>query len=201
MAAKRRKKRVKRFVRRHISRVMEFRESLTPETDRGCAIAAAAFLDEELKVLLAGVLADEPKVLKEAFSQNGPLASFSARVDFAMLMGLLSRAACRDLHIIRRIRNDFAHSPHPLSFEDIGIRNRCTELRYTFREPGAKPRQHFTSAVCGVLAFIHARLFKATRPSIPSDALPSEQVKMDARENTNSIIKALQRVLRDEPVA
>src|SRR5208282_4601818 len=96
----------------------EFRASLTPETDRGCAVAAAAFLDEELKGLLASVLADDPKLIQELFSHSGPLATFSARIDLSLLLSLISRAAWRDLHIIRKFRIDFAHSPAPLSFKD-----------------------------------------------------------------------------------
>ncbi len=197
MAAKRKN----RAANQHFGRVIEFRHSLTPETDRGCAIAAAAFLDEELKTLLASVLADEPKLLKEMFSHNGPLANFSSRIDFAMLMGLLSRVTWHDLHIIRRIRNDFAHSPHPLSFDDGAIRSRCGELRHTIRGHEAQSRQHFTSAVCAVLAFIHASLFEAKRLVVPPDLLLPEKVKAEAREEADKMVYEIQRLLRDKSVA
>jgi DNA-binding MltR family transcriptional regulator len=171
----------------HLDRVVEFRESLNPETDRGCGVAAPAFIDEELKVLLKSVLADESKIIELAFSQSGPLASFSARIDFGLLMGLLSRAAWRDLHIIRRIRNDFAHSAKPLSFEDDAIRSRCSELSFSLREKDASPRQHFTSAVCAVLACIHGSLSKARRPVIPSDQLLSNEKKVALRAKTAKV--------------
>ena len=142
---------------------MQFRESLTPETDRGCAVAAAAFIDEEPKVLLMSALANETKLIEQAVSQSGPLANFSARIDFALLMGLLSRAVWRDLHLIRKIRNDFAHSPAPLAFDADPISSRCGELSHSWREKDASPRHHFTSATCGTLACIHASLSRTKR--------------------------------------
>jgi DNA-binding MltR family transcriptional regulator len=180
----------------HLDRVLEFRESLNPETDRGCGVAAAAFIDEELKVLLKSVLADEIKLVELAFSQSGPLATFSSRIDFRLLMGLLSRAAWRDLHIIRKVRNDFAHSAKPLSFEDNAIRSRCSELSFSIRTKAASPRQHFTSAVCAVLACIHGSLIRAKRPTIPSDQLLSSQEKEAFRSKVN---KAYEEVLNSVP--
>jgi DNA-binding MltR family transcriptional regulator len=169
------RKKTKKVQLPHLNRVIEFRESLTPETDRGCGVAAPAFIDEELKFLLQSVLADDDKLIEQAFSQSGPLASFSARIDFGFLMGLLSRVAWRDLHIIRKVRNDFAHSAKPLSFDDDAIRSRCSELSHSGREKSASPRQHFTSAVCGVLACIHGSLSSAKRPVVPPDLLSSDQ--------------------------
>lgn len=176
----------------HFDRVVEFRESLTPETDRGCGVAAPAFIDEELKVLLKSALADEGKLVELAFSHNGPLASFSARIDFGLLMGLLSRATWHDLHIIRKIRNDFAHSAKPLLFDDDAIRSRCSELSFSLREKDASPRQHFTSADCAVLGCIHMSLSNARRPSIPSDPLLSNEEKVALRAKT---AKAIDEVL------
>lgn len=130
-------------------------------------MAAAAFVDEELKRLLISKLADERDLIDAAFGRNGPISSFSARIDFAMLLGLLSRNEGRDLHLLRKIRNDFAHSPDPLSFTDQTVQRRCLEFFHTTREPTASPRQHFTSTVSSLLAAIHASIFRADRLTVP----------------------------------
>lgn len=56
--------------------VMEFRETLTEETDRGCALMAASFLDEQLRKMLETCLVDDPEKEK-FFGPQAPLGSFS----------------------------------------------------------------------------------------------------------------------------
>ena len=78
--------------------VMEFRSSLTPETDRGCALMAAAFLDSELELLLRAFVVKNKKVEDEMFGQSKPIGAFSSRIDLAYLLGLISADTRRDLH-------------------------------------------------------------------------------------------------------
>jgi len=44
------------------------------------------------------------------FSGYGPLASFSSKIDMAYSFGLITKSEAEDLHIIRKIRNECAHS-------------------------------------------------------------------------------------------
>jgi DNA-binding MltR family transcriptional regulator len=171
----------------HLARISAFRDSLNSETDRGCAIFAAAFLDEELKVFLTKTFVDEPKLVNEFIGRNGPLSNFSARIDFAFLTGWLAVAEWRDLHLIRKIRNDFAHYPNTVSFTDENIRNRCKEFCHSGREKQATARQHFTSVVCGVLGCIHARLSDAKHPKIPANIFATEQEKETFRVEVKNI--------------
>jgi len=57
------------------------------------------------------------------------LGTFSARIDAAYCLGLLSKDENRDLHLIRKIRNDFAHKLIDMSFESQEIASRCRELK------------------------------------------------------------------------
>ncbi len=43
-------------------------------------------------------------------------------------LGLISGAFARNLHLIRRIRNEFAHNIHGGSFQDSSVKNRVLEL-------------------------------------------------------------------------
>jgi len=55
----------------------------------------------------------------------GPLASFSAKIDLAYLMRIITADIREKLHTIRRIRNEFAHNLAPLTFESPKIRSMC----------------------------------------------------------------------------
>jgi hypothetical protein len=54
---------------------------------------------------------------KKIFNDDGALCTFSARIDLGVLIGLYPELFQRKLHLIRRIRNNFAHSMQPVSFK------------------------------------------------------------------------------------
>ena len=89
---------------------VDFRPTLTPETDRGCALMAAAYLDSQLEELLRAVFVDDQKVVSELLQSERALGSFSAKIDMAYSLGLLPADAYRDLHLIRKIRNECAYA-------------------------------------------------------------------------------------------
>jgi DNA-binding MltR family transcriptional regulator len=142
------------FVEKMLDRFIDFRRALTKETDRGCALYAAAYLDRAISDLLFLSLVANKNVEKDLFEGTAPLASFSSRIKLAYYLGKLSPSMRRDLDLIRKIRNDFAHSAENLTFETEKVANRCKELQYTYHDKKQRPRGHFTAAVCGILATI-----------------------------------------------
>jgi hypothetical protein len=62
-----------------LDEVVKFRQSLTSETDRGCALMAAAYLDAELEKLLSKHFVNSDKVKEEIFGHSRPLGSFSEK--------------------------------------------------------------------------------------------------------------------------
>lgn len=94
--------------------------------DRAAAITAAAVLDDMLSVLLESYFVLSSKTTSELLKNH--LSEFSARIDLCYCIGLISEAEEKDLHIIRRIRNSFAHSRLKVSFEHAGTRDRCRSL-------------------------------------------------------------------------
>jgi hypothetical protein len=139
-----------------LGQVVRFRKTLNAETDRGCALMAAAYLDEQLKNLISKRLVSNKKVQEKIFDARGPLGTFSSRIDFAYLLGLIGPRAQRDLHLIRNIRNSFGHTSRPLTFEEPSIANRCKELYYDAFSDLLAPRKKFIRVVLGVLGVIHA---------------------------------------------
>jgi hypothetical protein len=94
---------------------------LTDSPDRSAAIVASALVDDHLTTVLIGSLHNDPEIMGQMFRGSGPLASFSAKIKLAFLVGLLSQRACNDLHTIRRIRNTFAHELGELSFKSQSV--------------------------------------------------------------------------------
>jgi len=159
------KKKVEDLFAKRIPEVWEFRGTLDPETDRGCALMAAAYLDSQLEELITRCLICDKEAVKEMLDQSRPLGTFSARIDMCYLLGRISQKARNDLHLIRRIRNDFGHNPSPLNFSSPEIANRCRELYHTPLNKNEPPRRRFTNAVLGVLAEIHVSCYRARRRS------------------------------------
>jgi mannitol operon repressor len=112
----------------------ELYNRLRSESDRGAALVGAAWLDAALDSLLRKYLIDNPTIVDRLLAQDGPLSTFSARIDMACSLGLLGRKAYDDLHTIRVIRNDFGHHIEEASFNDERVVELCRTLQTV--EPG-----------------------------------------------------------------
>lgn len=104
------------------------------ESDRACVILAASLLDTALISLLQARLCPNPGNSDPLFDgANAPLSTFSARIDMCFRLGILSSRFCRDLHLIRKIRNDFAHNVAGCAFTESAIRDRIQALAHSSR--------------------------------------------------------------------
>lgn len=143
-------------------------EEINGQTDRGAAIVAAAWLEEALSAALESVLHQHKTSWQRLFAGNGPLTTFSAKIDLCRLLGMLTDMVRADLHIIRDVRNEFAHQiahkeQHTkLSFETTHIRDKCFALNCVKHEEIDAPRAAFVRA-CAVLYadFEMVRFFRA----------------------------------------
>lgn len=113
------------------------------ESDRAAAIVAGAMLDEALlAVLRARLVKPISKGKSLVDGPNGPLGTFSARIDAAHQFGLISKHLARDLHIIRKIRNEFAHEPLEATFNTGKIADLVCAVEaasdYNTRHPGTR---------------------------------------------------------------
>ena len=81
---------------------------------RELAIVAAASLDLALAELISKRLLDYAKECEQFLGADGdgraPAGSFGARIQLALLLGILTPDDCSQLRIIKSIRNKFAHS-------------------------------------------------------------------------------------------
>lgn len=191
--------RVEEFLKAHLGEVQEFRETLSPETDRGCALMAAAFLDSQLEQLLRAAWVEDESALDEVLGQSRALGTFSSRIDMAYLVGLIGDQARRDFHLIRKIRNDFGHRPTPITFDTESIANRCNQLYYTFRPKEHGPRSLFTSTVLGLLAIIHTAQHHVKRATQATDAPINDAIRRDRMENIEEDVASLMALLEKPP--
>ena len=152
-----------------IRKICQFREILISESDRGCALMAAAFIDDSLALLLRSSLVSDRKVLTDLFSHNGPLGTFSGKINLAYSMGLISKNVKRELHVLRRIRNEFAHTAAQIGFTETAISTSCHSLELHGRKADASPRTKFTSSMTGLLIAIEEGLLKSSAIEPPAD--------------------------------
>src|SRR5258708_6260118 len=100
----------------HLKDFGEFLDEFNKETERGAALAAAAFIDDLLQHILLAFLVDKSsaEILLSGF--GAPLSSFSARIAAVRALGLLTEIECQECELMRKVRNEFAHQVK-MSFE------------------------------------------------------------------------------------
>jgi mannitol operon repressor len=109
------------------------------ETDRGCALVALALMDERLKEILYAFLA-ETKTSKDLIDGfNAPLGTLSARIKACHSLGLISESEYSNLDTLRRVRNEFAHATHGISFDDPTVSKLCNKITARFTIAGDFP--------------------------------------------------------------
>ena len=110
-----------------LDHAIQFIQVLATESDRGMILAGAAYIDNSLRRLLESQLVEDSSIGK-LFEYNGPLGTFSSRTDLAFALGLIDRGIQCDIHLIRKIRNECAHTDLPISFKNCSVKNRIREL-------------------------------------------------------------------------
>jgi hypothetical protein len=144
-------------------------------SDRSCVVVAASIVDHLLTETLRSFFVPCPNA-QDIFLEgaNAPLGTFSSRIDAAQRLGLLSLQAARDIHIIRRMRNEQAHSVVGRKFDDPSMKDQVEHLVKSFRirerapfllnEPYNSVRGHFTVVI--FLLVTHLDDLRATVPAL-----------------------------------
>ncbi len=175
----------------HLREVGEFHESLKHETDRGCALMIASFIDSKLEDLLRAMFVNTPKLADGFFGKSGPLGTFSARIDMSYLLGFIGPKIHRDLHLIRKIRNIFGHDYNLLSFNNDRISNRCLELYHHSLETNESQRNIFIRTAMQILAIINRELPNTTHAKEGKDLYADEESKQKDIELRRKIKRSI----------
>lgn len=99
------------------------------ESDRAAAILAVSLIDEALNTLLKSYFVPIPNSTDPLFDgANAPVGTFSSKITISHRLGLISANLCRDIHLLRKIRNLFAHDIYGCNFKNGSIKSRIIEL-------------------------------------------------------------------------
>jgi hypothetical protein len=99
---------------------------MSNESDRGSAIVGAAILEDALAVALSKYLIPAPTSQDDLL--NGPAASFSMKIELAYRVGLIRSSVRKFLQRVRKVRNEFAHSPSEMTFEVQSMSDKVKNL-------------------------------------------------------------------------
>lgn len=113
-----------------IARINRIIKEAFSESERSGVVLVGAELDLILKSFLSPYFLPDQKWGINLFSPEGPLGDFSAKIEMAYRLGFLVPAQHHDLHIIRKIRNKFAHGEQGVGFNDDSLRDMCLNLAY-----------------------------------------------------------------------
>ncbi len=111
-----------------------FMEQFQEETDRAAVILGAAKLDSLLYDLLVRVLRPSTSGADDLLDGEAPLSTFSAKIRICYRLNVVDDEFARALHLVRRIRNDFAHETSAKSLNEGGHRDRVKALVAPLRE-------------------------------------------------------------------
>lgn len=106
-----------------------FIKQTSEESDRGSVLVAVSIIDDILAQLLKVKLVPTLERNDELFDgAYAPFSSFSARIDLAYRVALIGTNTRRSCHILRKIRNDFAHATEVKGFTHSATQDRIREL-------------------------------------------------------------------------
>ncbi len=125
-------------------------DELFKQSDRAAAVVSGSILEEILQRMLLAFFLSHNNIEKNLFDGLTPLSTFGAKIDIAYHVGLINDAEYGDLKLIKRIRNEFAHSIKGINFDAEIIKNRCYELQ-TLKL--AKPPQEMMNNIKNVKTF------------------------------------------------
>ena len=109
-----------------------FNKTIAEESDRAKVVLVAAWIDHFLKVKLENEFSEgNAQARDQLFKLSGPFASFSAKLNTVFCAGWIDADIYHDVQIIRKIRNECAHTIEPVSLNAENFRT----LLDSFRTP------------------------------------------------------------------
>lgn len=104
-------------------------DEIFKQSDRAAGIVSGSILEEILQRMITAFLMSHPNISKTMFDGVSPLSTFAAKIDLSYHLGLINETEYKDLNLIKKIRNEFAHSIKAISFDTNIIKDRCQELK------------------------------------------------------------------------
>ena len=145
----------------HAEDLAKFVEELKNETDRGLPLVGTALIDDRLKETLKAFCIDSKSSKKLITEGNAPLGTFSSRLDSCHALGLIDDYEYSEINLLRKVRNEFAHAKHGISFNTDKIKGYCSTLKSSLPEgedyPLSNSRFKFMNAVVCIVLRLYYR--------------------------------------------
>jgi len=93
-----------------IDKFAEFVEELSTESNRAAVVLGVSKIDQSLYFILNNSLLSKLSTADELLDGDSPLSTFNARINMCFRIGILDKDFTQVLHIIRKIRNNYAHN-------------------------------------------------------------------------------------------
>lgn len=92
--------------------------SKSDRPDYAVALLNSSVMDRMLEQLLRiKMVSKDERLLKDLFSERGPMGNLNSKIQMATALGLIEARAAEEMNMIRIVRNAFAHSTGEISFE------------------------------------------------------------------------------------
>lgn len=166
---------------------------LNKESDRGCALVAAAYLENEINELLSSFFVKQGVRARAAlFDFNGPVGTFSSKIKMSTALGLIPEEIHNSLDLIRKMRNEFAHLHEPLDFDSPKIRQQVISLLPSLNASQESIRENFICKIQSIAATIHLCIAH----TFPRQAPEYEQVPIRTDASEQQIELAARRLMK-----
>ena len=177
------------YSKRQFIELKGFINDLLGENDRAAVILGTAKIDYLLYRILLKSLIPNPSGKDDLLDTDSPLSTFSARINMIYRLGLITKDFCRALHILRKIRNQFAHEYSKSKLNSSPHKDRVQELINPFE--GIEYYEEFKTSIKKqstdiaidfkvVVAAMHVRLdgiLKICKPLKENEAIPLTYIK------------------------
>ncbi len=163
------------ITRAHWDGINDMLERAPEWIDRGQAatvLKAIAIFEDALQECVQGCMRPlTSRMRARLFEGYGPISSMAAKTDIAYALNLLTDEEYADLQIIRKIRNQFAHSREVMGFEMLKIEKMVSRMQKPLAEVDTAYRWYFARlAEIGyhlIEAAAEANLRLSQRPKSP----------------------------------
>ncbi|MEM1071455.1 MAG: hypothetical protein AAGB48_12620 [Planctomycetota bacterium] len=183
------------LIRAELDDWQSYWNDLANASDQEIAIIGAARLDDSLDRVLQARLVDDKNAIKSMLGGRGALSAFGSRIDIAILVGVITPEFGWELHQIRKIRNNLAHTDRRQGFEHAPIRDLCVCLKFPVlvtdelkQVVTASPKERFKFTVSTMEFDLRKRVHTINRilTPVPSyrDILMMPTEKRDAIESS-----------------
>lgn len=138
-------------------------DMLRERNDRGTALIGKEIIDSTLTGMLRMHFSHLSKEENEQLfdRDNSPLGTFSAKIKIAYALGIISKNERDELDRIRHIRNAFAHTQRPITFETTEIRQMCDYLIYGLPQNvnekyySSSPKRRFIKSIKSLISITY----------------------------------------------